>query len=132
MNRNEDEAKSSQATFVVCGRKLIGDVNAATSLASGNGVGILAYGGNVNLTITDTAAGNKLAVVANSSAVMERLATMRSELAQNQRQIVSVNRIRSTSIGIVAGCHDAQLLNSGQNPIGGNARGIFVSRSEER
>jgi hypothetical protein len=75
---------------------VISDVNAATSLALGNGVGILAYGGNVNLTITDTAAGNKLAVVANSAAVMERLATMRSELAQNQRRIVSVNRIRST------------------------------------
>lgn len=105
-----------------------GAVNGALSrvAASGNGVGIFANGANVNLTLTDTVAGNNnYGVGASSSAVMVRNSTVSNNgvgIAADQGSIIRVGQSTVTANGTGWAATNGGLIQSyGNNNVSGNA-----------
>ncbi len=104
-----------------------GTVNAALNrvTAMANGVGIFANGANVNVTLTDTMAGNNnYGVGANASAVMVRNSTVSNNtigIAADQNAVVRVGQTTITANGL-----GWQALNGGKvesyanNNVSGN------------
>jgi hypothetical protein len=94
--------------------------------ASGNGVGVLASGGNVNLTMTDTVAGNNTYGVGatSSSAVMVRNSTFSNNavgVSADQSALVRVGQSALTSNGTGwKSQNNAQLQSYGDNSLNGN------------
>jgi len=94
--------------------------------ASGNGVGILASGGNVNLTMTDTVAGNNTYGVGatSSSAVMVRNSTFSNNtigVSADQSALVRVGQSTLASNGTGwSAQNNAQLQSYGDNNLNGN------------
>jgi hypothetical protein len=95
--------------------------------ATGNGVGILASGGSVTLTLTDTVAGNNTYGVGatSSSAVMVRNSTFSNNtvgVAADQSALVRVGQSTLTSNGTgLSSQNNAQLQSYGDNNLNGNA-----------
>jgi hypothetical protein len=93
--------------------------------ASGNGVGILANGANVNLTLTDAVAGNNNYGVGSSlAAVMVRNSTVTNNavgIAADQGSIIRVTQSTLTANGTGWRSTNGGLVQSyGNNNVGGN------------
>jgi Right handed beta helix region len=90
-----------------------------------NGVGVLAYGSGVSLTVTDTVAGNNTyGIGASSSAVMVRNSTLNSNLigiSADQSAMVRVGQstITANATGWKA-TNGGQVLSYGNNNVNGN------------
>jgi hypothetical protein len=110
-------------------------VNGALSrvIASGNGVGLSAYGNAVNMIITDAVAGNNnYGIAANSSAIMVRNSTVSNNavgIAADQAAIIRVGQSTVTSNGTGWRATNAgQVQSYGNNNVSGNtADGILTS-----
>lgn len=94
--------------------------------ASGNGVGIFASGGSVNLTMTDTVAGNNTYGVGatSSSAVMVRNSTFSNNIvgvAADQSALIRIGQSTLTSNGTGwSSQNGAQVQSYGNNNLNGN------------
>jgi hypothetical protein len=93
--------------------------------ASGNGVGILANGANVNLTLTDAVAGNNNYGVGSSlAAVMVRNSTVTNNavgIAADQGSIIRVTQSTLTANGTGWRSTNGGMVQSyGNNNVGGN------------
>jgi hypothetical protein len=110
-------------------------VNGALSrvIASGNGVGLSAYGNAVNMIITDAVAGNNnYGIAANSSAIMVRNSTVSNNavgIAADQAAIIRVGQSTVTANGTGWRATNAgQVQSYGNNNVSGNtADGILTS-----
>jgi len=95
--------------------------------ATGNGVAVLASGSNVNLTMTDTVAGNNTYGVGaiTSSTVMVRNSTFNNNtigIAADQSALVRVGQSTLTANGTGFSVQNgAQLASYGDNNLSGNA-----------
>jgi parallel beta helix pectate lyase-like protein len=93
--------------------------------ASGNGTGILAYGGNASVTIIDTVAGNNsYGIGASSSAVMVRNSTVSNNgvgIAADQNAIIRVGQstVAANGTGWQA-TNGGQVLSYSNNNVAGN------------
>jgi hypothetical protein len=96
-------------------------------MTSGNGVGIFANGGGVNVTITDSLAGsNNYGIAASSAAaVMVRNSTVSNNaigIAADQSAIVRVGQTTVTANGTGwQASNGGQLQDYGNNTVGGNS-----------
>jgi hypothetical protein len=93
--------------------------------ASRNGVGILAFGSSVNVTVTDSvASNNNYGVGASSSAVMVRNSTISSNsigIAADQSATVLVGQTTVTANGTGwQATNNGQVESYGNNNVGGN------------
>jgi hypothetical protein len=93
--------------------------------ASANGVGVFAYGGNVNLTVTDSVAdNNQYGIGASSSAVMVRNSTTSNNavgIAADQGAVVRIGQSTVTGNGTgLQTSNGGQVLSYGNNNVSGN------------
>jgi hypothetical protein len=111
-----------------------GSVSGAISrvTASRNGVGIFAYGGSVNLTVTDAVAdNNQYGIGASSSAVMVRNSTASNNavgIAADQGAVVRVGQSTVTGNGVgLQATNGGEVQSYGNNNVTGNADDGTVS-----
>ena len=105
------------------GTAVSGAINRVT--ASGNGTGILAFGGNASVTIIDTVAGNNsYGIGASSSAVMVRNSTVSNNaigIAADQAAIVRVGQSTVTANGTGwQATNGGQVVSYSNNNVAGN------------